>query len=52
MQTGLLLYQGLQDIELTSSFNLSLLLGLADSLFWRSTGTIMNMWYDRDIDAK
>jgi len=34
-------------------FSISLLLGLAVSLFLAISGsTIMNMWYDRDIDAK
>ena len=54
LQTGLLLATGLAGyLSSRPPFDISLLLGLAASLFLAISGsTIMNMWYDRDIDAK
>jgi protoheme IX farnesyltransferase len=54
LQTGLLLSTGLAGyLSSRPPFHISLLLGLALSLFLAISGsTIMNMWYDRDIDAK
>ena len=54
LQTGLLLSTGIAGyLSARPPFNISLLLGLAGSLFLAISGsTIMNMWYDRDIDAK
>ena len=54
LQTGLLLATGIAGyLSSRPPFNLSLLLGLIVSLFLAISGsTIMNMWYDRDIDAK
>ena len=54
LQTGLLLATGIAGyLSSRPPFNISLLLGLAVSLFLAISGsTIMNMWYDRDIDAK
>src|SRR5512134_396603 len=54
LQTGLLLATGIAGyLSSRPPFSISLLLGLAVSLFLAISGsTIMNMWYDRDIDAK
>src|SRR5687768_10983885 len=54
LQTGLLLSTGIAGyLSSRPPFHLVLLLGLTISLFLAiSGGTIMNMWYDRDIDAK
>ena len=54
LQTGLLLSTGIAGyLSSRPPFSISLLLGLAGSLFLAISGsTIMNMWYDRDIDAK
>ena len=54
LQTGLLLSTGIAGyLSSRPPFSISLLLGLAASLFLAISGsTIMNMWYDRDIDAK
>jgi protoheme IX farnesyltransferase len=54
LQTGLLLATGIAGyLSSRPPFSLSLLLGLTASLFLAISGsTIMNMWYDRDIDAK
>ena len=54
LQTGLLLATGIAGyLSSRPPFSISLLLGLAASLFLAIGGsTIMNMWYDRDIDAK
>jgi heme o synthase len=54
LQTGLLLSTGIAGyLSSRPPFDISLLLGLAASLFLAISGsTIMNMWYDRDIDAK
>ncbi len=54
LQTGLLLCTGIAGyLSSRPPFHLSHLLGLALSLFLAISGsTIMNMWYDRDIDAK
>jgi len=54
LQTGLLLSTGIAGyLSSRPPFNIALLLGLAASLFLAISGsTIMNMWYDRDIDAK
>ena len=54
LQTGLLLSTGIAGyLSSRPPFNLSLLIGLTISLFLAISGsTIMNMWYDRDIDAK
>jgi protoheme IX farnesyltransferase len=54
LQTGLLLATGIAGyLSSRPPFDISLLLGLAASLFLAISGsTIMNMWYDRDIDAK
>ena len=53
LQTGLLLSTGIAGyLSSRPPFSISLLLGLAASLFLAISGsTIMNMWYDRDIDA-
>lgn len=53
-QTGLLLATGIAGyLSSRPPFNLPLLLGLSISLFLAISGsTILNMWYDRDIDAK
>jgi protoheme IX farnesyltransferase len=53
LQTGLLLATGIAGyLSSRPPFDLSLLLGLIFSLFLAISGsTIMNMWYDRDIDA-
>ncbi len=54
LQTGLLLSTGLAGyLSSRPPFHISHLFGLALSLFLAISGsTIMNMWYDRDIDAK
>jgi heme o synthase len=54
LQTGLLLSTGIAGyLSSRPPFNLSALLGLIVSLFLAISGsTIMNMWYDRDIDAR
>jgi len=54
LQTGLLLSTGLAGyLSSRPPFEIGVLLGLAVSLFLAISGsTIMNMWYDRDIDAK
>jgi protoheme IX farnesyltransferase len=54
LQTGLLLATGIAGyLSSRPPFNIALLLGLAVSLFLAISGsTIMNMWYDRDIDAR
>jgi protoheme IX farnesyltransferase len=54
LQTGLLLSTGIAGyLSSRPPFNISLLLGLSLSLLLAISGsTMMNMWYDRDIDAK
>ena len=55
LQTGLLLLTGLAGFMSTRCplTNWQTLLGLTGSLFLAISGsTILNMWYDRDIDAK
>lgn len=54
LQTGLLLCTGLAGyLSSRPPFDIRLLLGLAFSLFLAISGsTILNMWYDRDIDAR
>src|ERR671918_1683254 len=54
LQTGLLLATGIAGyLSSRPPFNIPILLGLTGSLFLAISGsTIMNMWYDRDIDAK
>lgn len=54
LQTGLLLSTGIAGyLSSRPPFSISLLLGLIITLFLAISGsTIMNMWYDRDIDAK
>ncbi len=54
LQTGLLLSTGIAGyLSSRPPFHISHLFGLALSLFLAISGsTIMNMWYDRDIDAK
>ena len=54
LQTGLLLATGIAGyLSSRPPFSISLLVGLSASLFLAISGsTIMNMWYDRDIDAK
>jgi protoheme IX farnesyltransferase len=55
LQTGLLLATGLAGYMSARCpvFNIPTLLGLAGSLFLAISGsTILNMWYDRDIDSK
>src|SRR6266498_4495565 len=54
LQTGLLLSTGIAGyLSSRPPFHISALLGLAASLFLAISGsTIMNMWYDRDIDAQ
>lgn len=53
LQTGLLLATGIAGyLSSRPPFDLPLLFGLIVSLFLAISGsTIMNMWYDRDIDA-
>jgi heme o synthase len=54
LQTGLLLSTGIAGyLSSRPPFSIALLLGLTFSLFLAISGsTILNMWYDRDIDAK
>jgi protoheme IX farnesyltransferase len=54
LQTGLLLATGIAGyLSSRPPFDVSVLLGLTITLFLAISGsTIMNMWYDRDIDAK
>jgi len=54
LQTGLLLATGIAGyLSSHPPFSIPILLGLSASLFLAISGsTIMNMWYDRDIDAK
>lgn len=54
LQTGLLLSTGIAGyLSSRPPFNLPTLLGLALTLFLAISGsTILNMWYDRDIDAQ
>ncbi len=54
LQTGLLLSTGVAGyLSSRPPFELSTLLGLVITLFLAISGsTIMNMWYDRDIDSK
>lgn len=54
LQTGLLLSTGIAGyLSSRPPFSILTLLGLAASLFLAIIGsTILNMWYDRDIDAK
>ena len=54
LQTGLLLSTGIAGyLSSRPPFHLSTLIGLTISLFLAISGsTIMNMWYDRDIDAR
>ncbi|MGE5464576.1 MAG: protoheme IX farnesyltransferase, partial [Syntrophothermus sp.] len=54
LQTGLLLSTGIAGyLSSRPPFHLSTLLGLTVTLFLAISGsTIMNMWYDRDIDSK
>ena len=54
LQTGLLLSTGIAGyLSSRPPFDLSILLGLTITLFLAISGsTVMNMWYDRDIDAK
>lgn len=53
-QTGLLLATGIAGyLSVGTRIGLLTLLGMSLSLFFAISGsTIMNMWYDRDIDAK
>src|SRR6266511_3960528 len=53
LQTGLLLSTGIAGyLSSRPPFSISSLLGLSVSLFLAISGsTILNMWYDRDIDA-
>ncbi len=53
-QTGLLLATGIAGyLSAGTTIGLSTLLGVSISLFLAISGsTIINMWYDRDIDAK
>jgi protoheme IX farnesyltransferase len=54
LQTGLLLSTGIAGyLSSRPPFSVPILLGLIVTLFLAISGsTIMNMWYDRDIDAK
>jgi protoheme IX farnesyltransferase len=55
LQTALLLITGLAGYASTRCpvMNLPAFLGIAGSLFFAISGsTVLNMWYDRDIDAK
>jgi len=55
LQTGLLLATGLAGYMSARCpvFNLGMILGLSGSLFMSISGsTVLNMWWDRDIDAK
>ena len=54
LQTGLLLLTGLAGYMSARCpvFNLTTILALCGSLFLAISGsTILNMWYDRDIDS-
>jgi protoheme IX farnesyltransferase len=55
LQTGLLLMTGLAGYMSSRCpiFNMTTLLSLAGSLFLAISGsTVLNMWYDRDIDSR
>ena len=55
LQTGLLLATGLAGFMSVKCpvFNIPLLIGIGISLFLSISGsTVLNMWYDRDIDSK
>lgn len=55
LQTGLLLATGLAGYMSCKCpvFNLPILIGIAATLFLTISGsTVLNMWYDRDIDAR
>lgn len=55
LQTGLLLMTGLAGYTSARCpvFNIPAILGLTGSLFLAISGsTVLNMWYDRDIDAR
>jgi protoheme IX farnesyltransferase len=55
LQTGLLLMTGLAGYMSARCpvYNISTILGVAGSLFLAISGsTVLNMWYDRDIDAR
>lgn len=54
LQTGLLLATGMAGyLSARIPFNIPVLIGMSVSLFLAISGsTIMNMWYDHDIDAK
>jgi heme o synthase len=55
LQTGLLLMTGLAGYMSSRCpiFNMTTILALAGSLFLAISGsTVLNMWYDRDIDAQ
>ena len=55
LQTGLLLMTGLAGYMSSRCpiFNITTVLALAGSLFLAISGsTVLNMWYDRDIDAR
>ncbi len=55
LQTGLLLATGLAGFMSCKCpiFNIPILLGISASLFLSISGsTVLNMWFDRDIDAK
>jgi protoheme IX farnesyltransferase len=54
LQTGLLLATGVAGyLSAKIPFNIPVLIGMSVSLFLAISGsTIMNMWYDHDIDAK
>ena len=55
LQSGLLLATGLAGYMSARCpvFNMGTILGVAGSLFLAIAGsTVLNMWWDRDIDAK
>ncbi len=54
MQTGLLLATGIAGyLSAHTAINIPVLIGMSISLFLAISGsTIMNMWYDHDIDSK
>ena len=54
LQTGLLLATGIAGyLSAHTAVNIPVLIGMSISLFLAISGsTIMNMWYDHDIDAK
>jgi protoheme IX farnesyltransferase len=55
LQTGLLLFTGLAGYMSCRCpvFNMGTVLGVAGSLFLSISGsTVLNMWYDRDIDSR